>query len=408
MSSELAKESWQLSSLADDALGPYGAFPRLTNPAKQAVWDEYHARRTSRVPVTLGTNNRVFLLDGRFDADGLRYKQVFNDPALMLVTQLRWQYVLRMRHHVLCDHPTGLPEVWEVSPDFHNICEAAFFGAEIHYAASEVPDTRPFLSDDCKRAIFDVDIDHPLQHGFFEEKLAMWEAMSRLAAGKTFLGRPIRITPYATLGTDGPLTVAMNLRGAAILRDLKRDPDYAHQLFEFITVAALRRREAFRKHWGMPAPQEAWLADDSIALLGPAQYQEHVLPYHRQWYDTVDPDRTRTRCMHLCGDATRHFGTLRELCGVSAFDTGFPVDFAGLRAELGPDVEILGGVEVATLLHGRPAAVYRRARAILESGVLVGSRFVLREANNLPPGVPWANLAAMYKAALDCDVSAAG
>ena len=38
---------------------------------------------------------------------------------------------------------------------------------------------------------------------------------------------------------------------------------------------------------------------------------------------------------------------------------------------------------------------------ILTGGVLEGKRFVLREANNLPPRAPERNLAAMYGAALD-------
>jgi uroporphyrinogen-III decarboxylase len=75
------------------------------------------------------------------------------------------------------------------------------------------------------------------------------------------------------------------------------------------------------------------------------------------------------------------------------------VDFAQLRAELGPDVEILGGVEVGLLLSASPKAVHRRAREILDSGTREGGRFVLREANNLPPGVPWANLGALHSAA---------
>ena len=77
------------------------------------------------------------------------------------------------------------------------------------------------------------------------------------------------------------------------------------------------------------------------------------------------------------------------------------MDFARFRTELGPEVEIWGGVEVATLLTGSPESVYRRARGILASGILAGGRFVLHEANNLPPGVRWANLAAMYRAAFD-------
>ncbi len=68
------------------------------------------------------------------------------------------------------------------------------------------------------------------------------------------------------------------------------------------------------------------------------------------------------------------------------------------------DVEIFGGVEGPTLLGGTPQQVYERAREILQSGITEGGRFVLRDANNLPPNVPWANLAAMYKAAFDFGV----
>ena len=78
-----------------------------------------------------------------------------------------------------------------------------------------------------------------------------------------------------------------------------------------------------------------------------------------------------------------------------------PEDITGIDFELGPNVEILGGVEVPTLLGATPAQVYKRAREILQSGVSAGGRFILRDANNLPPNVPWPNLAAMYKAAFD-------
>ncbi|MBN2448697.1 MAG: hypothetical protein JXO22_18365, partial [Phycisphaerae bacterium] len=63
-----------------------------------------------------------------------------------------------------------------------------------------------------------------------------------------------------------------------------------------------------------------------------------------------------------------------------------------------------GGVEVPLLCGGTPEQVYERARGILTSGVRAGGRFVLREANNLPPKVSWANLAAMYRAAFDFGV----
>ncbi len=51
------------------------------------------------------------------------------------------------------------------------------------------------------------------------------------------------------------------------------------------------------------------------------------------------------------------------------------------------------------LRDGSPDAVSAETRRILDSGVCDGGRFVLREANNLAPGTPFANLAAMYEAA---------
>jgi uroporphyrinogen decarboxylase len=138
-----------------------------------------------------------------------------------------------------------------------------------------------------------------------------------------------------------------------------------------------------------------------IAAISVKTYTERVLPHHRRYYDALDPERTLRRTMHLCGDSGRHFPAIVAGCGVSSFDTGFPLDFAAVRAAVGPSVEILGGMEVDMLLNGTPKAVYDRARAILTSGVLEGRCFILREANNLPPCVPLENLAAMYRAALE-------
>ena len=86
---------------------------------------------------------------------------------------------------------------------------------------------------------------------------------------------------------------------------------------------------------------------------------------------------------------------------MDSFDTGFPVDHGALRDVLGDDVEIAGGPEVSLLLGGTPEQVYERTRAILTSGVTRGGRFILRDANNLPPRCPEENLSAMYRCCLE-------
>ncbi|MEW6745899.1 MAG: uroporphyrinogen decarboxylase family protein [Planctomycetota bacterium] len=401
MMAELARSSWELPPLDPGELQPFAGFPRLTDGEKEGLWCDYRAGKAERVPVMLAMNDRVFLLDPRFNEERLGYARVFEAAEAMLLVQLRAQYLVRSRYNLFCDLPAGLPERWQVAPFFQNVYEAAALGVPIEFKENDVPAVVSSVADADKRSLLDLPIDEPLERGVYRIGIEMTHRMRELVQGKTFFGRPIEVVPYAELGSDGPLTVAMNVRGSGILVDLIEDPDYARELFDHLVAAALVRRRAFVHYWGLPDPEEVWLADDSIATISVSQYAQRVLPHHRKWYDTLDPEHTKRRGMHLCGDATRHFPVIRERLGVQTFDTGFPVDFAALRRTLGPEVEILGGVEVPRLLAGPPQAIYRRARAILASGVLEGRRFVLREANNLPPGVPWSHLAAMYQAAFD-------
>jgi uroporphyrinogen-III decarboxylase len=166
--------------------------------------------------------------------------------------------------------------------------------------------------------------------------------------------------------------------------------------------AVARNRALGNLAGGWKKAERGTLADDSIQLISPRQYREVVMPAHALWYDEMSLARPedRRRSMHLCGDATRHFKTLRDELGVDSFDTGFPVDHGALRKELGPDVEILGGPNVDVLLRRTPNECAEATRAILQSGVTEGGRFVLREGNNLPPRCPQENLRAVYKTCL--------
>jgi uroporphyrinogen-III decarboxylase len=397
---ELARDSWKLPPLTREEMGPYD-FPRLSDFEKQALWRAYRAGSTPRVPVTLGINNRVLLQAPELNTDRLAYNDVFSHPEAMLAAELRTRYLVRARFALFHDADTTLPIEWRVSAHYQNVSEAAFFGCPLQFREGEVPDTAPVYGGSRKNAIFDFDIDHVAEKGFFALGIQMTHLMEQAARELTFFGRPVVVEPYLPLFSDGPLTVAMNVRGPEILTDLIDDPDYAARLFDFIITAAIKRNRAMRAYWGIKEKpdDEVAFADDSIALLGTDQYRAFILPSHKKWYDTLDPRHVRRRTIHLCGNAQRHFRLIHDELGVTSFDTGFPVDFGKLRDELGPDVEVRGGVEVAALLTGSAAKVFERAREILTSGILRGGRFILREGNNLPPRTPWANLGAMYAAA---------
>jgi uroporphyrinogen-III decarboxylase len=372
----------------------------VTNAQKRAVWDAYRAGRPTRVPVTFGINPRVVLLDPEWNPRGVTFRDCWYDARLEVETQLKFiEYQAEFLNRY-CDSPTEWPERFDFSVSVQNVYDSAYFGGPVEFRDGQVPDVSRTLEGADRERIFEVDIDHPMDNPFVQESLRRHEDLKRAAAGVSFHDVRLGVAPVIW-GFDGPLTVATNLRGSEVYLDLAADPDYAGRLFEFITRGVIIRNRAMNAHFGRKAFDAPCgsLADDSVELISTDMYRRMILPHHRTYLSQWSVDGPHS--MHLCGDATRHFSTIRDELHVNSFDTGFPVDHGALRKALGPDVQIQGGPEVSVLHDGTPAAVYERTRGILQSGVMDGGRFILREANNLPPGCPAENLEAMYRACLD-------
>jgi len=370
----------------------------VTNDEKSRIWQAYRDRRPLRVPVTLGINPRVVILDEEWNPGGITFEDCFADADAAIQVQLRYMEYLHERAHHHCDSPTGLPAEFSFYVDVQNIYDAAYFGAPLVFRDDQVPDALPYLAEGDKNRIFQMDIEHPLDNPFLQACLKRHEDLTRSAGRVNYRDVTYRVQPFV-LGFDGPLTVGAALRGQEMFSDFYEDPPYVRRLMEFLTEGAILRRRALAERFGIePFDGAGGFADDSIQLISTELYRRHVLPLHRRWYELWGPG---PHGMHLCGDATRHFPTIRDELNVHSFDTGFPVDHGALRKALGPDVEISGGPEVSLLRSGTPEQVYDRARQILQSGVMEGGRFILRDANNLPPRCPQGNLAAMYRCCLE-------
>ena len=369
------------------------------NEEVKEVWDAYHAGKPIRVPVILGLNPRYYLLSSWLNPKGIRFEDYFNDPDLMLETQLEFQHYVR--HNLLFDAEMGMPkESWPgVYVDFQNTYEASWFGCPVMFRENQVPDTEPILTDDTKRMLFDRGIPDPFKDGSMAKNLEYYERMVEKIKGYTFMELPVAGVSPTGLGTDGPFTAAANLRGATeICLDIYEDPESVRELLDYITEATIVRIKAWRAKLGHDQKPACWgIADDSIQLLSCDMYREFVLPCHRRLFEELAGPGPHS--IHLCGDATRHFKMIRDELNVMGFDTGFPVDFGRLRKELGPDVLINGGPSVQFLLQHTPEEIREEVRRILSTGVMEGGKFVLREGNNVAPGIPEANLNAMYDAA---------
>lgn len=373
------------------------------NAEVRQLWADFAAGTPRRVPIVLGAGPRFFIRERGANPAGIGFRAYTEDPDLMFDMQLAFQRWTRS--NLLQDAELGPPERWQIHVDFQNYYEAAWFGCEVEYFAGEVPDTRPAFADRPER-LMEGGLPEPFG-GLMGRGLEYYERFAERAARETYLGRPIEVMPpWFGLGSDGPMTVSCSLFSPDfVCAAMASEPERLQRLLEFVTEATIRRMDAWRRRFGIPVPQDGFgMADDSIALISTRMYREHILPHHRRIYDHFGTGAPRS--IHLCGNATRHFPTIRDELNIWCFDTGFPVDFGRLRRELGPKVRINGGPHVALLQTATPDGVRAEVRRILESGVLEGRQFVLREGNNLAPGTRVENTEAMYWAGRDLGVYA--
>ena len=364
------------------------------NAEVKACWDALNGRRPYRIPVILGTNTRYFMFNAAANPEHVPFRAYIEDPDVMFDQQLR--FARWSRFNLLQDGELGLPEAWNIGPDFQNFYEAAWFGCPVEYFDDQVPDTLPAFEDHPER-VMENGLPDPFG-GFYGKVLEYYDHYQARAARETYLGLPIKANPPGCgFGSDGPFTVACNLFSPSFVCEaMLAEPERFHRLMDFITTATIRRIAAWRQKFGQPERQGGWFNDDSIAMISTDSYRQHVMQYHRRMFDALATDAPRGT--HLCGDSTRHFRTLFDELNVQTFDTGFPVNFGAIRKTLGPAARIQGGPHVDLVLRGSPGDVYAESRRILQSGILEGGLFVLREGNNLAPYTPLENTEAMFRA----------
>ena len=374
-----------------------------TNETKKAVWEAYHARKPTRVPLRWNVNPRIILLNPALNPEGYTFRQYFNEPRVTLTIQSRSQEYVGTTLSKTCDFETKLPDAWSFGVDNQNTYDAAYFGAQIVFEEGQVPSTLPAHTFDDLDDFLARDFSRPLENPWLRGRLAFHAQLTREAETFTYLGRKGSVGAFG-VGFDGPVTAIASLFGADGMAILAGEPEKAVRLMnKIVSDVLVRNRTLAERAGGWKKNDWGWAADDSIQLISTEMYREMVLPVHARWYDEISNTKPADgrRSIHLCGDATRHFRTLRDELGVTSFDTGFPVDHGWLRKELGPGVEISGGPPVMVLREQTPADCAAWAKRILQSGIMEGGRFILQEANNLPPCVPLENLTAVYETCLE-------
>ena len=186
------------------------------NAGVNSVWEAYRRGAPTRVPMVLGINARYTMFGHEANPRGIPFERYFSDPEVMLTRQLEHQSWVR--RHVPQDANMGPPkEGWIVYVDFQNTYEAAWFGCEVRYFDGEVPDTVPLLQDNRnRRMLFHRGIPDPFAGGRMQKNWEFYDYFKRMQAeGYTWEEKPILSVTPTGLGTDGPVTVACNIRGAS-------------------------------------------------------------------------------------------------------------------------------------------------------------------------------------------------
>jgi hypothetical protein len=360
------------------------------NEEQAAVWKAFYEGKPTRVPMTCNT-----IFNAIANPEGYDFEQFFNDPRAMFTHGLRRQHYIR--HALYFDQEMGLPERWTIGVDLQNSWEGMWWGCPLHFREGQVPDTTPLLRSDNKRMLFDRGMPEPFS-GWLARAWEYYEQFQEWAKTEQFMERPIAVSGLPGFGCDGILTVAVALMDPMdLMVEMYTDPDFVHEFLGFITEASIRRIKAFRKRLGQPETGTATgLADDAIQMLSHEHYRDFVLPYHKRMVEEFGSEGPNS--IHLCGDATHHFKFIRDELKVTSFDTGFPVDHGWLRQELGPDITIYGGPSADLVRSGPVSAIKAEAKRILQSGIMEGGKFVLREGNNIAPYTPPEHVQAMYEA----------
>jgi len=375
------------------------------NEECRKVWDAFYQRKPVRIPITVAGSIRNLFQNPEINTTGYTFEDFFKNPQAQIECQLAYQKWCR--YNLVCDNEMGPPKNgWQVGIDFQNSYEAGWMGCPLHYFGNDVPDTSEILKED-KSKLYQLTEPDALHGGLLGRAMEFFDYMHAKCPKMEFEDLPVK-SPVSIPGegTDGPFDVAYKLRGAAeVCLDMYEDPKYYHDLMSFITENIIRRMKAIRQwRWARnpDAPGKgkfkgSWgFADDAIAMISPRDYEQFVYPYHKRLVEEFSDGSPVS--IHLCGNATRHFKFLRDRLNVQAFDTGFPVDFAWLRKELGPNVQINGGPTIMLLKDGKQGQIRKEVKRICESGIMEGGRFILREANNLAPCTPIENIEAMYEA----------
>jgi len=284
----------------------------------------------------------------------------------------------RVRANLVCLERFGLDCVTLMSDPY---AETSAFGAAIEY----VPEGVPRCTTRVVTSAADVDtLPEP-------DLLASERIRDRLDGARLYrkeLGDAVPVIGWV----EGPLAEACDLAGMdSMFVLLMTDPDASVRLLDRV-LAFARKFATAQIDSGCDI---IGIGDAVCSQIDEFSYRTYVKERHRDLIDHIHRQGAIVK-FHVCGDITHLLPDLADL-GIDMIDLDWPVDIAGARRLLGPDVVITGNIDPVLVLSRDAETVHSMARDLVRTHA--GTRYVLAGGCEIGVDTPPENLLAMLQAA---------
>jgi len=254
--------------------------------------------------------------------------------------------------------------------------EAADCGAAIIFgddAPPAIDNQNALLAD--KTRLVGLKMPEPLTGGRMEDRVRAAELFRQRVGGQKIIEGWI----------EGPCAEGADLRGiSSLMMDFYEDPAFVRDLFEFATEMELN----FARAQIEAGVDLMGVGDAAASLIGPALYQEFVLPYERRLVDGIHRLGVAVR-LHICGNTRAILGDAAIL-GCDIVDLDYPVPVAKAREQMGSQQILLGNIDpVSVLQDSGPEQIYN---AVEQCHRQAGSRFIVGAGCEVTRGTADENL----------------
>jgi MtaA/CmuA family methyltransferase len=256
--------------------------------------------------------------------------------------------------------------------------EAADLGAAVRYFDDQPPgldESNALLAE--KTVLVGLKIPDPLGGGRMHDRVKAAALLKEKVAGERIVEGWI----------EGPCAQAANLRGInTLMLDFSDDPVFVRDLFDFVVEMELRFAEA-QKDAGA---ELMGVGDAAASLVGPAIFEEFVVPAQRKLLDGLRAMGLRTTS-HICGNTKRIMKSRGEL-GYDIVEIDSMVSLADARMKM-PNQVILGNVATVEVLQNGSAEDV--LAAVTKCHQDSGELYIVGAGCEVPRKTPLANMIAL-------------